>query len=481
MNLNFYKLKSGAILVQILVLASLASILISALASWSAASLRSSRIELNRELAFQIAEAGIEYYRWHLAVSPTDFQDGTGQPGPYVHNYLDKNGNILGTFSLEINPPITGSTLVTIRSTGVVAGDPDSTRSLEVQVGKPSLAKYSIVTEDHIWFTEGTEVFGPIHSNGGIRFDGIAHSAVSSGLSKYKDPAHSGGDEFAVHTHVFPVDPVPPADVPSRPDVFRAGRQFPVPAIDFGKFTNDLSLIKAQSQSGGVYLSDSGKEGYRLVLKTDDTFDLYRVTALVPVPNNCHNNQGQFDWGTWSIKTETFLQNMSFPSNGLIFAEDDIWVEGQIDGHRITIATGRFPENKGRETHITVNNDLKYTYYDGSDSIALVAQGNINVGLVSSNILRIDAALMAKNDRVGRYYYPPPSDNKERCSPYHQRDTVTLYGMIGTNKKYAFNYADGSGYQNIIIIYDANLLFSPPPNYLLTKDQYQIVSWKEIK
>lgn len=471
----------GAILVQILVLAGLSSLLISSLAAWAASSLRASRNELNRELAFQIAEAGIEYYRWHLAHAPTDYKDGTQLNGPYIHDFKDKNGKTLGTFSLDITPPPTGSTKVKIRSTGSVLGYSNLSRILEVEVAKPSLAKFSVITENDIRFGEGTEVFGPIHSNGGVRFDGLAHNIVSSALSDYNDPDHSGGDEFAVHTHVSPTDPVPPADVPLRPDVFEAGRLFPVPAIDFGKFTNDLSQIKSQAQSSGKYFGNSGKSGYHFVLKTNDTFDAYKVTALVPVPNNCNDNQGQFDWGTWSIKTETFLGNYPFPSNGLIFAEDDVWVDGQISSARLMIACGRFPENHGQETHITINNNLLYTNYDGSDSIGLVAQGNINAGMVSANILRIDAALIAKNDRVGRYYYRPPYSNKSACSPYHIRDTITLYGMLGTNKRYGFAYDDGTGYQNRNIIYDANLLFSPPPNFPLTTDQYQIVSWKEIK
>jgi len=42
----------------------------------------------NKLQAFAIAEAGIEYYRWHLAHAPADYQDGTGKAGPYIHNYL---------------------------------------------------------------------------------------------------------------------------------------------------------------------------------------------------------------------------------------------------------------------------------------------------------------------------------------------------------------------------------------------------------
>lgn len=478
-----YKLKtnSGSILIQILIFSSLAAILVSALANWSVSSLNAGRKEYRRELALQIAEAGADYYKWHLAHAPTDFKDGTLNDGPYVHNYYDKSGNLIGTFTLQITPPEIGSTRVKIISTGKIISDPTVSRKIQTELAKPSLAKFAVATENDIRFGEGTEVFGPIHSNGGIRFDGLAHNIISSALTTYNDPDHSGGAEFAVHTHLPPTDPYPPATVPIRGDVFMAGRQFPVPAIDFAKFTNDLLTLKTSAQSNGLYFGSSGKSGYRLLLKTNDTFDLYKVTALVSVPKNCTEHSGQFGWGTWSIGSESFIASYPFPSNGIVFLEDDVWVEGQINTARVTIATGRFPENHGHETSITVNNNLLYTNYDGRDSIGLISQGNINAGMVSANILRIDAALIAKNDRIGRYYYRPASDNKNRCSPYDTRDTITLYGMLASNERYGFAYSDGTGYQIRNIIYDANLLFTPPPNFPLTTDQYQIMSWKEVK
>jgi hypothetical protein len=50
-------------------------------------------------------------------------------------------------------------------------------------------------------FGAGTEVFGKIHSNVGIRFDGVAHNVISSGVASFDDPDHGGGNEFGVHTH----------------------------------------------------------------------------------------------------------------------------------------------------------------------------------------------------------------------------------------------------------------------------------------
>src|ERR1039458_6637268 len=59
--------------------------------------------------AFNIAEAGLNYYLWHLNHNPTDYKDGQSTPttpdptlgyGPYVHNYVDTNGVTEGTYTL---------------------------------------------------------------------------------------------------------------------------------------------------------------------------------------------------------------------------------------------------------------------------------------------------------------------------------------------------------------------------------------------
>jgi hypothetical protein len=256
-----------------------------------------------------------------------------------------------------------------------------------------------------------------------------------------------------------------------------------VPAIDFVGLTGDLAKMKSDAQANGKYFAASGAQGYHIILKTNDTFDIYKVNNLEPTPNGCTSVVGQQDWGTWSIKAvngEVFLANYPFPANGIIFVEDNLWINGQINGARITIAAGRFPDNPAQRKSITVNNNLLYTNYDGTDVIALVSQGNINAGLVSANTLRIDGALIAQNGRVGRYYYRPPSGNQSRCSPYHVRDEITLYGMIATYERYGFHYEDGTGYQIRNIIYDANLLYGPPPSFPLTSDKYEILSWEEI-
>jgi len=467
----------GQILIQVVILVAIAIYFIGGFVGWAVMNIKVARQTFNLEQAMQIAEAGVDYYRWHLAHAPTDFQDGTGGPGPYIHDFKDKDGNVIGQFALDITPPPLGSALVKIRSTGGVSADINISRTITTTLAKPSFAKYAVVANDFMRFGEGTEVFGPIHSNQGIRFDGLAHNIVSSSVTDYDDPDHGGGNEFGVHTHVPPVDPLPPAGVPSRPDVFEAGRQFPVPAIDFAGITADMAQMKSDAQANGFYRSDSGTLGYHVVLRTDDTFNFYRVTNFVNAPWGC-TDPGQSGWSTWSIQNQQFIGNFPLPANGIIFIEDDVFVDGQINGARVTIVAASLPDNPPSRKNIIVNNDLLYTNYDGSDSVGLLAQGNMNVGMASEEDLRIDAALIAQNGRVGRHYYRS-SWGFWGCSPYDIRQTITCYGMIGTNQRYGFAYTDGTGYQIRNLVYDANLLYNPPPSFPLTSDQYITLSWEE--
>jgi len=51
--------------------------------------------------------------------------------------------------------------------------------------------------------------------------------------------------------------------------------------------------------------------------------------------------------------------------------------------------------------------------------------------------------------------------------------------MIGSSNRYGFAYTDNTGYQDRTIIYDANLLYGPPPSFPLTSDKYTTISWDE--
>jgi hypothetical protein len=100
--------------------------------------------------------------------------------------------------------------------------------------------------------------------------------------------------------------------------------------------------------------------------------------------------------------------------------------------------------------------------------------------MYSDDTLRIDAALVAQNGRVGRYYYQGPGGG-QHCSPYHVRTQLTSYGSLITNARYGFAYTDDTGYINRNLIYDATLLYGPPPGFPLASDQYELLNWEEVK
>lgn len=476
------KKKNGFLIIIVLVFASIAIAAIIGLVSFTNINIMLARRAVVSEQAFQLAEAGLEYYRWHLAHNQTDFTDGGGA-FPHLHDFFDRNGNLIGQYELTITAPITGSTLVGMKSTGIPLANPAVRRTVTSSLGKPSFARYALVSNSDMRFGQGTLVIGPTHSNGGIRFDGVAQNLVTSGVTSYNDPDHTGNNEFGVHTHVnappgsgvndtFRASEAPPTNpVPNRPDVFLAGRRFPVPTVNFAGITADFTNLKSLAQSNGRYFASSTAQGYQVTFNTNDTYTVHRVSNLRSAPNNCTNTAGQTGWGTWTASTTVLIGTYANPNNGVIYMEDHVWVEGQIDTARVTLVAAA--TSTGVQRSITVNNNLLYTNYDGQDVISLIAENNINTGLYSQDNLRIDAALIANSGRIGRYYY------ESDCAPNNVRSTITLYGMIGSFLRYGFAYVDNTGYITRNLIYDASLLYAPPPSFPLTTNTYQIVSWQE--
>jgi hypothetical protein len=250
------------------------------------------------------------------------------------------------------------------------------------------------------------------------------------------------------------------------------------PTIDFSGFSSDIANLKTAAQSASGFYRDvagSGFVGYHIVLKTNDTFDLYKINTWAS-RGSCDDSGSESS--SWSVGTQSLQGNYAFPTNGIIFLQDHLVIDGQINTARLTITAALLPEpsDTSKYKNIIINNDVSYTNTNGTDSIGLVAQGGVMVGLISDDNLKIDGALMAQHNAVGRFYYI--GDNS--CT-YDTRSTLSLYGMIASYKRYGFAYTNGTGYTNRTLNYDANLLYAPPPSFPLTSDQYQILSWQEVK
>ena len=449
----------GTLLFFIVIFGSMAStILVSGVASYAILEHRASTHYKTRELSFHIAEAGIAYYRWHLAHNPTDYTDGTGHAGPYVHTFTDKNGVVIGNYALTVTPPLAGSSVVTIRAVGTAVRDPSVHRTLQVRVGFPSLSDNTFLSNADMSFSATTIVHGSVRANGGIRFDGTTDAWVQSAKNTYQYQSQTKNGVWGA----------------GGPTSFW---KFPVPATDFYAVTADLSTIRTASLNGGLHLNSSGQEGWHIVF-TSTTYNLYRVTSRA-----CYNGQGQWLYGysgwywngttyCYDIGAQTFVSSGQIPANGAIFVEDDVWVDGLVNA-RVSLAVGRFPVQTPYKK-IYINNNLLYAARATTNVVGLMAQGDIVVPYNVPNTMEIDAAILSQFGSIGRPYYDA-----------NTRTNLTVFGSQISYVAGGWKYVNGSGtvlsgFINTNHVYDGNLRYYPPPGFPVG-NVYELLSWEELQ
>ncbi len=423
--------------------------------------------KVNKERAMQVAEAGINYYRWFLSHYPNDLQDKTGLPGPYEHDYYDPEGSLIGKFSLDIsgNLQCGAVTSIDITSTGWTQGDPGIKRVLKAKYSKPSIAKYAYITNENIWFGVGEDVSGLLHSNGGIRMDGNNDSLVSSAKDVWNCPSSLGCSS--------------PYEV--KPGIFGAGAgsslwQFPVILIDFIGISVDLLNMKNLAMSNGIYLPksttiDASSSGYHLVLKSNGTVDIYIIRNLAR--SRAWSSDLGWHWNYDKIASEYLYGNYTLPSScGLMFVEDNIWIEGAVSGKQTIVSANLI--DIGVSTETILNDNITYTTLDGSDGLLLMSEGNVSIPFHSPDIFTLNGIFISQEGRFGRDYYQG-----------NTKTSLNLYGSV-INKKTGTNaWVDGSGtvisgYRTSVNSYDRKLMSDPPPLTPSADNQYNFVKWEEL-
>jgi Tfp pilus assembly protein PilX len=461
-NLKF-KIKNcgaGSILIYNVVIIFIFSLVMLGLLAYATIQLRVVRSTVSREQAFQIAEAGANYYEWHLAHFAADYWDGqaSSTPGPYVHDYVDTDTNQkIGQFSLSITPPPVGSSIVTVESTGYTLDSPNQKRTITVRYGTPSLGKFAFLTNNYVHVGSASTFYGQFHSNSGIQFDGTATAAITSARSTYT----CSSDDGCSGSH--------PGIWGSASAATKAFWQFPVPNMDYSAITADLATIKAGAQSDGLYLPPSSALGYSLVFINNGTFKVYKVTSLnndpvgYDVDGHAHNKS--IDYLGRSEQTGVCdPYPCQMPDNGLIYVEDNVWVEGVVNG-RALVAAAQLPYQADTASSVMIQNNLTYAAKDGSDSLGLIGQQDVLLSYLVPNNLEVDAALIAQNGSFQRFRFPGSLKNQ-----------LTVYGSMSSFGQAAVYYGD-SGFQTRNYTFDSNLLYGPPPGFPLSSSGYQQISW----
>lgn len=474
---------------------------------------------VRRQQAFNIAEAGVNYYLWHLAHNATDYKDGTGLPatpdatlgfGPYVHNYVNNETSVQGTYTLWIKPQASGSTVATVRSIGKTK---DGTmRTIDAQIGASSFASYGLLANTQVWFGENEAANGPVFSNTGIRMDGPNSDTVSSANGTYEPSGQYGGDGNT-HDGVWCKTTI--TGCLSRD---KSNWLFPRPNIDFNQvkgtlctmkrvaFANDnstqplASLANACQQTPNnrtaAYIprysasSFSTVKGYMIELNTNNTYNLYKVSAEDDTENVYTN----------ALTSSLVANNIGVPSSGVIFVEDNVWIRTNPTFHgRVTVAAGRLNSDTDK-ANINIIDDILYSTKNGEDTIGLIAENDVIITPYAppqsgAFTFEINAAALAQN---GSVTWPK---RYKLANAYCTRGWVnndqkfSYYGSVATYSEWTWNYtyyggcpgakynpADGtnvSGIKNTLTNYDYNLLYAPPPSYPITGG-YNILSWREV-
>lgn len=433
---------------------------------------RQSRERVSFAQALETAEAGMNYYRWHLAHDPDDMQDGAGAPGPYVHNYDDPEGSMIGQFSLEITAETScGVTSgVKITSTGWTVDHPEVKRTVSVRYVKPTVADYSFLLNDNVWVGADVVITGPYHSNGGIRMDGENNSLVTS------------AKETWTCTGSFGCNPAQ-----TKPGIFGAGEnsdlwRFPVPVFDFNLITVDLAQIKSSAQSaGGLYFAPSGAYGYHAILHEDRTIDVYRVDDI----DTLLAYDLQIGWFQEPsvIDSETFIGSFNIPGAcSAIFFEDDLWLSGEntpskING-KVTIASADLI-NPNNTTDTWLNGNIEYVNQDGTDGFLLIAQHNNLIGPYVPNIMTLHGVYIAQTGHFARNHYPQALGQYQKRELLEMFGTVVSNGRVGT--KWTSNGLWSSGFKNRQITYDPAMSLNPPPFLPSTSDVSEFREWEELE
>lgn len=463
----------GMIVTYVLVFGAIALMLLAGLLGFIILQLKSSQQKLAWNESLNIAEAGIDYYRWCLI-------NGIEENCLGVKDFYDNSGNKIGEFEIgALTSLACGQTIQqTIVSTGYTLKFPSVKRKIEVLYARESVAKYSYILNSNVWIGDDHNIRGPYQSNGGIRMDGQNQSLISS-AAIYDDAGQW------ICTSSFGCSPCPLSDGCHTsggycicPGVFATTEnanqglfQFPVPPFDFNAITIDLAQIKQSAQTGGLYFGKSNSKGYHLTFQNDGTV---RVCVVQNVSGTyAYSIEEDYHYDYFTITGENSCNDYPIPSQcSAIYVEDTAWVEGTVKGKIVLAGANLIDTNI--DTDVILPGSIDYNALDGSDGLSLIAERNVLIGPQSPDVMNIDAIIVAQKGRFGRNHY---SGNF--------RSQLNVLGSVISNGRVGTQWSSGSqiisGYLQRETYFDRNQIYNPPPFVSYIDPEFKIVNWREIK
>ncbi len=451
------------------------AIIIGTLSSYALTQGKYGRALYAREVALNVAESGIEYYRWFLAHNVSIMDSGAGLVSPYTYVVNDPEGGTLGSATVTASATSQCGTVqwVDLVSRGVASANPGFPRTLAARYMRPSVAEYSYIVNTNVWAGADRTIRGPYHSNGGVRMDATHNADVRSAVSTWNCTSSYG---------CSPTQSSAPGVVGSgsNPALWK----YPVPTINFAAIAVDFSSLKTKAQTqGGIYYGPASgsvdSRGYHLVFNSSGTVSIYRVSGT----NGYQSYSDQFgNTIEYSIITnQTLLGTYAIPAScSVLFFEDRVWIEGTVHG-KVTVVAAT-PSTSSTSPDAYLNGNITYAAYDGSDGLTLVAERSVLLPLVIPSTMEIHGIFIAQSGHYGRDHF---STNwlPSQYDQYAQRSQLTTVGTVVSNGRTGTSWNCGgsfcSGFATRYDYYDQQLAFSPPPFTPIASIDYRFNLWRE--
>jgi len=467
--------KFGFAVAYVLIFSGLVLVMIGGLFGFILSELKQGKERAAWQKAFQIAEAGLNYYQWCLNNEAVD----NCLPNK---DYHDLDGNLRGNFSLNVEVFSSCGTEERrkVTSLGQDIDFSDMSRTLSAFLGKVTVAKYTYLIDDNVWAGPDREIRGFYHSNGGIRMDGENQSLTTSAKENWACTA-----SFGCSSQNCPAGCQAEANFCRCPGIFTTTNNsnpdlfdFPCPNFDFESITVDLRAVKDIAISSPldrywpkVTEIDSNGQGYHFKLKNTGQIEVWVITDLNP--DYAYNDEEDWHYDYFSIANEYLYKTITIGEGcPVFFVEDNLWVEGTVRG-KITIVSAELSVPTG-ETHIILPGNIQYTAFDGSDGLALIAERDILISPDSPETMVLRGVFVAQKGRFGRNHYPS-----------NIRDKLEINGAIVSKKRVGTKWTSGSfvvsGYLQRENYVDSNLVYEAPPFVPKVSSSYKIYRWQEVE
>lgn len=449
---------------------------------------------VSRDKAFTqslaVAEAGLNQYLWMVQSGGSSAANNyaiPGDTGSDVHyeqfNFADPyDSSLKGTYAIRVTPPSASDSRIAVKVTGISQSPLDVPRTVFAHVGQPAFSQYLLLTNDEVWIGGPLDRIwhGKTFSNTGICIDtanvndtiSCSNQTYTSSMFGGTHPGVWSGSQYTV-----------PSNDPSR-----AYWHFPVPPISFQTVTSNFPVLSTLAVGNGVNLPYStsavhdATQGWYIKLLPNKQYQIQQVTSEIEQAN--YNSGGSVGGNLTLVAPTGGVPSgiLNYPPNGVIYVNDNVWVEGTNLSGRITIACSGQLNGSGKTaaTNAKIVGDLTYSAQDGTVAVGIIAQNNVEIpsyapwkksGSISTMDMEIDGALIAQQGK--EYAYAADLGGPDR-------DMLTIYGSVSSyTRPYRYDTGSNGGFSEGANTYDPYLLHTPPP-YFPTAGSFQIMDWSEL-